>query len=154
MADRYSNPFQGIDIFVPAELHGEFQRFCKRGKSTIVDQSPFPRMVDLWFLSVCVAAGLGLRPSRAAGDGERTKIIDGSIFATDPWRIDALMLIAIGITKDPEIVGKPRRMMSVANGLAAAGIPEVVQMLGDGQADPIWNLSDCLSTVLREAGYE
>ena len=152
MADRYSNPFQGIDVFVPAELHGNFQRFCKKGKSDIVDRSPFPRMVDLWFLGVCVAVRLGLRPIDA-GDGKRTKIIDGSIFATDPWRIDALMLIAIGTTNDPEIVGEPRQMMSVANGLAAAGVPEVVQMLQDGQADPIWNLSDCLNTVLAEAGY-
>jgi len=153
MTDRYSNPFQGIDIFVPAELHGEFQRFCKKGNSGIVDRSPFPRMVDLWFLSVCVAARLGLRAA-GSGDGERRKIIDGSIFASDPWRIDALMLIAIGITKDPEIVGEPRKMMSVANELAAAGVPEVVQMLGEGQADPIWNLSDCLNTVLSEAGAQ
>jgi len=35
--------------------------------------------------------------------------------------------------------------------LAAAGVPEVVQMLGEGQADPIWNLSDCLNTVLTDA---
>ena len=33
------------------------------------------------------------------------------------------MLIAIAVENDVEIVGEPRRMMTIANGLAAAGIP-------------------------------
>ena len=149
MMDRYSNPFQGIDILVPIELHQEFERYCRRGKTRIIDQQPFPRMVDLWFLAVCVAARFGMRPGYMK-DGKRRKIIEGSIFASDPWRVDALMLIAIGSTGDADIVGEPRKMMSVANGLAVAGIPKVVEMLSDGDAEPIWNLSDCLREILEE----
>src|SRR3979490_3190382 len=108
MADRYFNPFQGIDINVPIELHEAFTRYCQTSGNTTIDQSPFPRMVDLWFLAVSVAARLDL---------ETRKIIEGSIFGSDPWRVHTLMLIAIGKTGDVQIVSEPRKMMALANGL-------------------------------------
>jgi hypothetical protein len=43
----------------------------------------------------------------------------------------------------------PRRMMTIANGLAAAGIPHVVEMLRDGDQDALWNLSEALDKILR-----
>ena len=49
-----------------------------------------------------------------------------------------------------EIVGEPRRMMAIANGLAAAGIPHIVEMLRDGDQDAIWNLSEALDEMLRK----
>ena len=52
--DRYYNPFQAIDINVPVEFHEAFTRYCQRSADAIIDQSPFPRMVDL-SLPVCVA---------------------------------------------------------------------------------------------------
>ena len=63
MADPYFNPFQAIDINVPEEFHESFVRYCQRSADAVIDQSPFPRMVDLWFLSVCVAARLALEPA-------------------------------------------------------------------------------------------
>ena len=105
-------------------------------------------MVDLWFLAVCVAARLGLEPSDIAKHDTR-KIIDGSIFGSDPWRVHTLMLIAIGKTGDVEIVSDPRKMMALANGLAVAGLPNVIEMLKDGNAEPIWNLSDAVDSILR-----
>ncbi len=149
MADRYFNPFQAIDINVPVEFHEAFTRYCQRSANPVMDQSPFPRMVDLWFLSVCVATRLGLAPADVATHDTR-KIIDGSIFGNDPWRVDTLMLIAIGKTGDIRIVSDPRKMMTLANGLAAAGLPRVIEMLQDGSAEPIWNLSDAVDTLLRK----
>ena len=105
-------------------------------------------MVDLWFLAVCVAARLGLEPYDMTKQ-ETRKIIDGSIFGSDPWRVHTLMLIAIGKTGDVEIVSDPRKMMTLANGLAVAGLPSVIEMLKDGNAEPIWNLSDALDLMLR-----
>ena len=149
MADRYFNPFQTIDINVPLEFHESFTRYCHRSARAIIDQSPFPRMVDLWFLSVCVAARLGLEPDDI-GKLETKKIIDGSIFGSDPWRVHTLMLIAIGKTGDVQIVSEPRKMMALASGLAVAGLPKVIEMLKDGDADPIWNLSDAIDGILRK----
>lgn len=149
MADRYSNPFQTIDINVPVEFHEAFIRYCQKSADTSIDQSPFSRMVDLWFLSVCVAARLNLEPVDI-GKFDTKKIIPGSIFSSDPWRIQALMLIAISKTGNVQIVSEPRKMMTIASGLAIAGLPKVIEMLQDGDAEPIWNLSDEIYGILRE----
>lgn len=151
MADRHFNPFQAIDINVPVEFHESFSRYSQSSGNAVIDQSPFPRMVDLWFLAVCVAARLGLKPADI-GKYETKKIIDGSIFGSDPWRVHTLMLIAIGKTGDVQIVSEPRKMMTLANGLAVAGLPKVIEMLKDGEAEPIWNLSDAVCEILRSQG--
>ncbi len=149
MADRYFNPFQAIDINVPVEFHEAFTRYCQRSANPVIDQSPFPRMVDLWFLSVCVASRLGLEPANIT-KYETRKIIDGSIFGSDPWRVHMLMLIAISKSGDVHVVSEPRKMMALANGLAVAGLPQVIEMLKDGDAEPIWNLSDAIDEMLRK----
>ena len=148
MMDKYFNPFQAIDIIVPIEFHEAFSRYSQTGGNAIIDQSPFPRMIDLWFLSVCVAARLGLEPADI-GKYDTVKIIDGSIFGSDPWRVHTLMLIAIGKTGDVQIVAEPRKMMALASGLAVAGLPKVIEMLKEGDAEPIWNLSDAVDGILR-----
>jgi len=154
MADRYYNPFQAIDINVPVEFHEAFTRYCQRTAKPVIDESPFPRMVDLWFLSVCVAARLELKPVDVTKN-ETRKIIDGSIFGSDPWRVHTLMLIAIGKTGDAQIVADPPKMMALASGLAVAGLPRVIEMLKDGDAEPIWNLSDAIDILLRKKyGHE
>ena len=150
MADRYFNPFGGIDINVPVEFHDAFTRYCQRSADAVIDHSPFPRMVDLWFLSVCVAARLGLKPADST-KYDTKKIIEGSIFGSDPWRVHMLMLIAITQSDDVHIVSEPRKMMAIASGLAIAGLPKVLEMLKDGDAEPIWNLSDAIDILLRKA---
>ena len=151
MADRYFNPFQAIDINVPVEFHEAFTRYCQRSADAIIDQSPFPRMVDLWFFSLCVAARMDLEPSDTTKH-ETRKIIDGSIFGSDPWRVHTLMLIAIEKMGDVQIVSEPRKMMALASGLAVAGLPKVLEMLKEGDAEPIWNLSDAIDGILRKRG--
>lgn len=148
MADRYFNPFQAIDINVPVEFHEAFSRYSQTGGNAVIDQSPFPRMVDLWFLAICVAVRLDIEPADI-NKYKTKKIIDGSIFGSDPWRVHTLMLIAIGSTGDIQIVSEPRKMMTLANGLAVAGLPRVIEMLKDGDAEPIWNLSDEIDKILR-----
>ena len=59
------------------------------------------------------------------------------------------MLIAIKIDGNVEIVGQPRRMITIANGLAAAGVPYIVEMLREDGLDPIWNLSEALDKFLK-----
>ena len=149
MADRYYNPFQASDISVPVEFHETFSRYCQRSSNTVIDQSPFPRMIDLWFLSVCVAARLNLEPSDIR-KYETTKIIDGAIFSSDPWRVHMLMLIAISKTKDVQIVSEPRKIITLVSNLAIAGLPKIIEMLQDGDAEPIWNLSDAIDELIRK----
>ena len=65
-------------------------------------------------------------------------------------RSHVLMLIAIGKTGDVQIVSEPRKMMTLVSGLAVAGLPKVIEMLKDGDAEPIWNLSDAIDGILRK----
>lgn len=146
MTDRYHNPFAGIDVHVPAEFHEDISRYAGRDGKTIIDDSPFPRMVDVWFLAICIAAREGMKPADVS-KYETKKVIDGSIFGSDPWRIHVLMLVALSQTDDIDITLEPRKMMAIANGLAVAGLPHVLDMLkGDGE--PIWNLSESIETML------
>jgi hypothetical protein len=147
MADRYFNPFQSVDISVPVEFHDDIARYSQREGRPIIDHSPFPRMVDMWFLAVCIGARKGLPPADVHKYQTR-KIIDGTIFSSDPWRIYTLMLIAIAHTGNIEIISEPRRMIDLANGLAVAGLPHVLDMLKDGGSEPIWNLSEAVESLV------
>ena len=149
MAEQYHNPFANIDLIAPIEHRDFYDWYCQRGGNTSVDQSPFPRMVDFWFAGLSLAAHRQLKPVDLSGQ-KTFKFHEGSIFDRDSWRVQAVMLIAIAVEDNVEIVGEPRRMINIANGLAAAGIPHIVEMLRDGNQDPIWNLSDALNELLWE----
>ena len=150
MTQRYHNPFAGIDLIAPVEQREVYDRFCQTGGRAVIDQSPFPRMVDLWFTAFAVAARKGLAPVDLSKQ-ETFKFIEGSILDRDSWRVQALMLVALAVENDVSIVGESRKMMSLANGLAAAGMPDVVEMLSEGDQDPIWNISESLDGLLRKA---
>ena len=94
MSERYFNPFQGIDVNIPVDFHDDVARFSQREGKPISDHSSFPRMVDMWFLAMCVAASEN-RPPADPSKCETRKIIDGNIFSSDPWRVQMLMLVAI-----------------------------------------------------------
>jgi hypothetical protein len=107
-------------------------------------------MVDFWFAGMALAARRNLT-AVDLGKQETFKFIEGSIFDRDPWRVQTVMLVALSIEDNIEVVGEPRRMMTIANGLAAAGVPQLVEMLRDGGQEPIWNLSEALEKTLRTA---
>lgn len=149
MTQRYHNPFAGIDLLAPVDQRESYDRYCQTAGRAVIDQSPFPRMVDFWFTGFAIAARRGLKPMDLGKDP--FKFIEGSIFDRDSWRVQAVMLVAIAHEGSVEVVGEPRRMMALANGLAAAGVPQLVEMLRDGEQDAIWNLSEALDVMLRES---
>jgi hypothetical protein len=148
MTQRYYNPFAGIDLIAPVEQRDVYDRYCQTGGRAVIDQSPFPRMIDFWFAGLSLAGRKQLTPLDLSKQ-ETFKFIEGSIFDRDSWRVQAVMLVAIAVEGNVEVVGEPRRIIAIANGLAAAGVPHVVEMLRDGEQDPIWNLSDRLDVMLR-----
>jgi hypothetical protein len=149
MTQRYHNPFAGIDLVAPVEQRDVYDRYTQSGGRAVVDQSPFPRMVDLWFAGLCIAARKQLEPIDLVAE-DTFKFIEGSIFDRDSWRVQAVMLISIALEDNVDIAAEPRRMMTIANGLAAAGGPSIVDMLRDGDQDAIWNLSENLDEFLRK----
>ena len=104
-------------------------------------------MVDFWFSGLALAAREGTKPVNLSKQ-ETFKFIDGSIFDRDSWRVQTVMLIAVAAENSINIVGEPRKIITIANGLAAAGIPQVVELLSDGEQDPIWNISEALDEML------
>ena len=44
----------------------------------------------------------------------------------------------------------PRRIMEFVNDLAVAGLSKVIEMLKDGDGEPIWNISDVIDEILRK----
>jgi len=152
MTERYYNPFQSIDINLPDEYRVILDTYCQTGKEAkrlIIDKTPFPRMVDMWFLSLVIAARKKLKPIEL-NKKKTYKIIDGVIFSSDPWRINMIMLLCIGLKDDIEIVNNPREMMKIANGLAVAGLPHLIDMLKDQKTEPVWNLSYAIEEILKK----
>ncbi len=102
----------------------------------------------MWFTGILVAKRKNLEPINLQKQ-ETVDIISGVIFDTDGWQAQAIMLIAIAVKGNLEIVLNPREMMDIANGLAATGVPHIVKMLNDGPQTPIWNLSDAFEELLQ-----
>ena len=150
MPSKYYNPFQTLELRYPEELREAVTRYTQRweaGKESDPEEAPFPRYIDMWFLAVCVGAQMGKRQPITRETSH--KFIEGSIFQSDPWRVELLELLAIGFTGDPQVIRNPRDVIQLANELAAAGMPQVIEMLHEGRAQPIWNLSQ---QVLEKLG--
>lgn len=150
MRQNYYNPFAGTTLVYPTELQPDYQRYCQTGGRESIDQSPFERMVDMWLAGVAVAARGGLPPVDLSGK-QTSNMITGAVFdGRDSWRVQYLMLLAIAIEHDVTVIERPNRIMAMANGLAAAGVPRLVAMLQDGDLHPIWNITEALESLLTE----
>lgn len=148
MLQQYDNPFRNMQIISPISQRSDYDQYCQAGQSTKPDESPFPRKVDLWFAGISLAARKHLKPIDLKKE-KTVDIISGDIFNTDGWQAQAIILITIAVTDNLEIVLEPRKMMRIANGLAAAGVPSIIQMLNEGPEKPIWNLSLAFEKLLQ-----
>lgn len=151
--DRYYNPFQAMELRLPSSYRDEISRYCQGatqdGRGAGIGEAPFPRIVDMWFLALCLAAKAGKKDGELAAD-KTYKFMDGTVLSSDPWRIDVLMMLAVSLTGETEIVAQPRQIMQLANQLAAAGMSDVMDLLKNGDADAIYNLSDNLERVMKD----
>ena len=150
MIQQFHNPFSNISLIVPETQSSFYLQYCQTQavEKKNVDRSPFRRKVDLWFAGLSLAARKQLKPTKLKKQ-DTSPFNTGMVFNQDPWRVHALMLIAITVDGNVEIVQDPRRMMDIANGLAAAGVDLIVEMLREGSQVPIWNLSDALDELFR-----
>ena len=150
MSERLTNPFVTMEINAPVEFQEHFRRFSQTtGASSVgeLDRKPFPRMVDFWFIALCVAVKKGLKP--VSFEGMQTyKAVEGPQIASPEWRAHALKLIAIAETGNPEVVKEPRRVLEIANGLAFAGMPHVLEALNEAPDEEVFGLSDALKKLV------
>lgn len=146
----YYNPFQNLELRIPEAYREEVDRFCQTqpggGSRPSPDDSPFERQIDIWFLAVCLGARKGKRTEVI----KPHRFITGELISRDPYRVELLELLAISFTKDPWIIEEPSKIIDLANELAATGLPEVIGMLNEGNAKPIWNLTDSLTEIFQD----
>ena len=144
------NEFASVDIQLPDEYREYFHAYCltrTEGTRNNPEDSPFPRMVDMWFLAVCIAVKEGLTPDFDR-KGKTYKAIEGAVFGSDTWRSNALMLLAIAHTGDVAVASDPNEMMRVANAYALAGLPRLIGILGERGGEAAL---DYLSDFVEEA---
>ena len=147
------NAFAGTDIQLPEKFQEYFHTYCltrTEGSRNNAEDSPFPRMVDMWFLALCIAFKENLKPALESR-GKTYKAIEGVVFGSDSWRSNALMLLAIAHSGKVEITDKPQEMMRIANGYALAGLPRLIAILEEREGDTALDyLSDIISDMTQE----
>src|SRR5664280_2232607 len=129
--DQHYNPFQNSDLLIPSEHMPEVQaltqtRTAADGSTATPEESPFPHYVDMWFVAFClgVRRGVALEVSN-----QWHKFVTGQVFQGDTERIAMLEITAIAHSGDPLIIGDPKKVIALANGFAAAGMPELLEFL-------------------------
>lgn len=143
------NAFASSDIHLPDKFQEYFHAYCltrTEGSRNNPEDSPFPRMVDMWFIAVCIAVKEGLSPDFETG-GKTYKAIEGNVFGSDSWRSNALMLLAISHTGDVEVTDRPNEMMKVANAYALAGLPRLISIMEEREGD---TALDYFSDIIAE----
>ena len=146
------NAFAGADIHLPDKFQEYFHAYCltrTEGSRNDPEDSPFPRMVDMWFLALCIAVKENLTPELDP-KGKTYKAIEGVVFGSDSWRSNALMLLAVAHSGEVEIADKPHEMMRIANGYAMAGLPRLIAILDEREGDTALDyLSDIVSEMTQ-----
>ena len=131
------NEFAGVDVQLPEEYRDYFHAYCltrTEGSRNNPEDSPFPRMVDMWFLAMCIAVKEDIAPI-FYGRRKTYKAIEGVVFGSDAWRSNALMLVAIAHTNDVSVTTDAHEMMRIANAYALAGLPRLITILNDRAGD-------------------
>lgn len=140
----YYNPFQGKDLKFPSKYKDKVEGYCQTrpsgGKKPSIEESPFRRQVDLWYLAIC----LGVRNDKRNSDIQTYRFITGEVLANDPDKIENLEIIAIAKSEDPYIIGNPNELVEMMNDYAAGGVEILFNLLNSGNSRPLWNLCDYL----------
>ena len=112
------------------------------------DQRPFNRYVDLWWTALCIGAQEGKRTTPTEW---HIFVRAGEVLPSNPWRIFQLQLLGLGFTGSTEILRRPGQLITLANELAATGLPLLIEeMVGKGI--PIWAVTDFLKNRANVPG--
>lgn len=100
------------------------------GDRESVELRPFRRQVDFWAFSVATALALKLEPREGPAGRWGKNFIYTSQGIMDSDLCALLAVIAVAkLGHDHPEVGEPKQIVALANGLAGAGCPEVLNRL-------------------------
>lgn len=149
------NPFVNLPLRFPVAYFDKVRSYCLTGargdgEGRSPKDAPFPRYVDFWFLALCVGAANAVRVPDPPAGGWQDSITGSEAFASDPWRVDAVEMVAIAAKDDETVVARPSEVMDIANRYAADGIPQILDWLKAGDSDPVDSLMDHLRERLAD----
>lgn len=136
------NPFANLAVHVPKAYHEDVNHYSATFGSKNPEDAPFKRYVDFWLLAAAVGASEG--QFMTVDSAERHEFITGVVFQRDLATIEFLFLLAIAHSGDPFVVRDPRKVLDIAEGYAAAGIPLVKEMIETGHLPALQNLTRSL----------
>lgn len=136
------NPFANLAVHVPKAYHEDVSHYSATFGSKNPEDAPFKRYVDFWLLAAAVGASEG--QFMTVDSAERHEFITGVVFQRDLATIEFLFLLAIAHSGDPFVVRDPRKVLDIAEGYAAAGIPLVKEMIETGHLPALQNLTRSL----------
>lgn len=148
------NPFANQAIHVPNAYHQDLRNYsstfsAEEDRSASHEEIPFDRYIDFWLLAAALGASenhyMPIEPR------DKKRFIDGSVLQRDLPAIEFLLLLAISHEKDPFVVDEPRKVLNIAEGYAATGIPLIIDMMATGHLTPQQNLTRCLIKRLSPA---
>lgn len=135
------NLFINQDLFLPLGDAGVtdalLRQWVARRAGEGVEQAPFDRQIDLWWLALCLGVRKGQRAQVPPAE-RRTKFADGAILSSDPWRITHLSLLGIAEIGE-DALSRPTEVLRIAHEYVVTGIRQLRQML-EGAADPALTL--------------
>ena len=133
------NPFQAAALRLPKALQPGITELIQRKTGLDVEDSPFPRAIDFWFLSACVAIADGA--AQQTGEGAKGwKFNEGTVLRDSRTRIELMELAAIGILGDTEVAKTPEVIVSLFNDCAVLGAPVLLKTVASGRDTPLRNL--------------
>ena len=139
------NPFQAGALRFPKKYQKDIKNYCQKDQKSDVLNSPFERIVDLWYLCVCI--GSYYEEKKPVKDAYR--FMDGSVLKDNYEMIETLEIIAIAENGDETVLENPNKMLETLNKYAFAGIEKVFSALSTGRSDSLWNLTDNLLQKIR-----
>ncbi|HWA67416.1 MAG TPA: hypothetical protein VG899_13735 [Mycobacteriales bacterium] len=137
MPAAVANPYANQDLFIASDVRDRMDDLVSRSAQ---DARPFARQVDAWW----VALGIGVRLRQRTPLPDKTvKFNDGTILATDPWRITHLELLALAV-EGKGVLDSPAQVIRIATEYANAGFAWLIEKLL-GEAEPTLTLTNRLS---------
>ncbi len=134
MSDFFSDTFRATShgLVLPRDDEDAINRYVAMHASdrTNVESRPFPRQVDFWAFCIAAALALQLEPRDGAPArwGKTFIYTSQGILDNDLCSLLAVVAVAKLGLDDPGVT-EIRRIIELANRLAAAGCPEVLRKL-------------------------
>ena len=142
-----ANPFAAYTLDIPKKYRDAVTSYSRTGgNQNTPEYAPFKRQVDFWYMSFLIGIAKDLEPEPESDTYNATP---GTIFSSDPYRINHMLLSYLGKTKDLEKLSDTRKVFDYCLGVANAGMPYLIQILSDQDERPIWSIFDELEGMIN-----